>query len=121
MAEKTVTEFFGAGFTQTNNAFTIAKADLQTKLAAAGYTYTPGATDTAEELFVALVLLGLVEFSEASRAIDPATRNVVVVHDPTFNYSIVSENSRVYSRHDIEVRLLKETSVPMMSPDTYAN
>jgi len=52
-----VTAFFGPGFTQDAEKFTILKSDLQAPVGLpAPYEFTPSATNRAETLFLALFL-----------------------------------------------------------------
>lgn len=72
-----LTQLFGTAATQSATTFTITKADLQN---ASQWTFTPAANNTAESLFVALLLkarLGQDVSTDAELVISDITQSLV--------------------------------------------
>lgn len=112
MAEPTLTQIFGAGAAQTATVLTIAKADL----AAVGLTASN--TNTAESLFVALLLL-------AKASITPATLETnfdqsVSVAEADFNFqTLVTRNNQTYRQSTYSINLQKLDQGSIIDPDDY--
>ena len=112
MAEPTLTQVFGAGAAQTATVLTIAKADL----AAVGLTASN--TNTAESLFVALLLL-------AKASITPATLETnfdqsVSVAEADFNFqTLVTRNNQTYRQSTYSINLQKLDQGSIIDPDDY--
>lgn len=112
MAEPTLTQVFGAGATQTATTLSIAKADL------ASLGLTASATNTAESLFVALLL-------QAKAALTPTTLETnldqsVSVAESDFNFqTLVTRNNQTYRQSTYAVNLQKLDTGSIIDPDDY--
>ncbi len=112
MPEPTLVSIFGAGASQTSTVLTIAKADLS----AVGLTAS--ATNTAESLFVALLLL-------AKQALTPASLETnldqsVSVAESDFNFqTLVTRNNQTYRQSTYAVNLQKLDTGNIIDPDDY--
>ena len=72
-----LTQLFGTSATQTATTFTVTKADLVNNTA---WTFTPSASNTAESLFVALMLkarLGADQSVDADLTFSDVTQSLV--------------------------------------------
>lgn len=112
MAEPTLTAIFGAAATQTATTITITKADLT----AVGLTAT--ATNTAESLFVALLL-------KAKEVLTPLASETnadqsVIIALPDFNaQTLVTRNNQTYRQSSFTVNLQKLDAGNLIDPDDY--
>lgn len=112
MAEPTIQQVFGANAQSTATTLTIAKADL----AAVGLTAS--ATNTAESLFVALVLLAKNYLTTANQE-NNVDQSVVVVNS-SFNFlSFQTRNNQQYRQFSYEVNLQDIYSGTSPDPDNY--
>lgn len=112
MAEPTLIQVFGSGATQSATTLTIAKADL----AAVGLTAS--ATNTAESLLVALVLLAKNYLTTANQE-NNVEQNVVVA-ESSFNFlSFQTRNNQQYQQFSYEVNLQEIYSNTGPNPNNY--
>lgn len=119
MAEKTLTEVFGAGSSQTATEWRINKTDLAAILAAAGYSFTADANNSVDQLIAGIICAGLIALKASDREADPTNRNVEFRYDPAINYDSPTLNGQTYSRHTVEVAFYKPIPVPQISPADY--
>jgi hypothetical protein len=108
MAEPTLIQVFGAGATQTATTITISKADL------AGLT--PSATNTAESLFVAILLKAKSFLSDTNQ--ETNIDQSVSVTDG-FNPTFVTRNSARYKRDSLTIEMDKLDEDTGIDPDDY--
>lgn len=112
MAEPTLTSIFGAGATQTATTLSIAKADLAT------LGLTASATNTAESLFVALLLQAKSVLTAASLETNP--NQSVTVAEADFNFqTLVTRNNATYRQSTYTVNLQKLDTGANIDPDDY--
>lgn len=112
MAEPTLVQVFGAGATQTATTVTIDKAALS----AVGLTAT--ASNTAESLFVALLLVAKAQLSVINQ--DLNVEQGVTIADQDFDFqSLVTRNSATYRQTTYSVRLQKLDTANIIDPDDY--
>ena len=112
MAEPTLTQVFGAGATQTATTLSIAKADL----AAVGSTAS--ATNTAESLFVALLLLAKNVLTLTAQ--ETNADQSVTVTESDFNFqTLVTRNNQTYRQSTYAVNLQKLDTGNIIDPDDY--
>lgn len=112
MAEPTLTQVFGAGATQTATTLSIAKADL----AAVGLTAS--ATNTAESLFVALLLLAKNVLTLTAQ--ETNADQSVTVTESDFNFqTLVTRNNQTYRQSTYAVNLQKLDTGNIIDPDDY--
>ena len=110
MAEPSLQQIFGAGATQTATILSIAKADLT------GLTATT--TNTAESLFVALLLM-------AKASLTPATLETnldqsISVAESDFNFqTLVTRNNQTYRQSTYAINLQKLDQGNIIDPDDY--
>ena len=112
MAEPTLTQIFGAGATQTATTLSIAKADL----AAVGLT--TNATNTAESLFVALLLMAKNNLTPAAQETNPDQSITVAQADFNFQ-TLVERNNQTYRQSTYSVNLQKLDTGNTIDPDDY--
>lgn len=112
MPEPTLIQVFGAGATQTVTTLSIAKADLT------ALGLTASATNTAESLFVALLLL-------AKASLTPATLETnldqsISVAELDFNFqTLVTRNNQTYRQSTYAINLQKVDQGNIIVPDDY--
>jgi hypothetical protein len=112
MAEPTLQNIFGASATQSATTLTITKADL----AAVGLTAS--ATNSAEALFTALILLAKSYLTQTN--FDANTDQSVLIDFPSFNaQSLVTRNNQQYRQHVVTVNLYKPDNNAAIDPDDY--
>ena len=112
MAEPTLTQVFGAAATQSSTVLTIAKADLT----AVGLTAS--ATNTAESLFVALLLIAKNYLTVANQELN--VEQGVTVAPSDFNFqSLVTRNNLTYRQSTYTVNLQKIDTSANIDPDDY--
>lgn len=112
MAEPTLTQVFGPGATQTATTLSIAKADLT----AVGLTAS--ATNTAESLFVALLLLAKNSLTTVAQETNPDQS--ITVAEADFNFqTLVSRNNATYRQSTYSVNLQKLDTGSTIDPDDY--
>ncbi len=111
MAEPTLTSVFGANATQTSTDLVIKKSDLvDTGL-------TPGASNTAESLLLAIVLKFKATLTDAAREIN-IDQSVAVTDG--FSPSITTRNNAIYLRNTISVEVDKLLNgADVIDPDDY--
>jgi hypothetical protein len=110
MAEPNLQQVFGANASQTSTALTISKADL----AAAGLTAS--ANNTAESLFVAIMLLADNHLNETQQTSDPDIQ--ITIADSGFP-QIVNRNSQTYRQITYNVNLQTPDTGFTIDPDNY--
>lgn len=111
MAEPLLTAVFGANATQDADTLTISKADLTS------VGLTPGASNTAESLLIALMLKFKAALTDEGK--DTNIDQSVAVVDG-FSPSITTRNDAIYLRNTISVeidRLLEGAAT--IDPDLY--
>lgn len=112
MAEPTLQQVFGLGASQTATTLSIAKADL----AAVGLTAS--ATNTAESLFVSILLL--VKNSLTTTAQETNPDQSVTVAEADFNFqTLVTRNNATYRQSTYSVNLQKLDTGATIDPDDY--
>lgn len=107
MAEPTLQQVFGAGATQTATTITITKADLT--------GLTASATNTAESLFVALLLKAGASLTDANLQTNP-DQSISIVD--SFE-SLVTRNNTSYRQKTYSVNLQKLDANTPISPNDY--
>lgn len=112
MAEPTLVSIFGAGASQTSTVLTIAKADLS----AVGLTAS--ATNTAESLFVALLLLAKNSLTPTAQETNPDQSITVAQADFNFQ-TLVERNNQTYRQSTYSVNLQKLDTGNNIDPDDY--
>lgn len=112
MPEPTLTQIFGAGATQTATTLSIAKADL----AAVGLTAS--ATNTAESLFVALLLMAKNTLTPAAQETNPDQSITVAQADFNFQ-TLIERNNQTYRQSTYSVNLQKLDTGNVIDPDDY--
>jgi hypothetical protein len=117
MAELTLQNVFGNSAVQTATTFTITKSEIAALAVAAGFTYTPSATDGAEKLFTALLMAASQNLNSTNRAADYTTRNVEI-SAPSYP-SIISQNSTNWQRDSWTVNLYKAFNYANLSANDY--
>lgn len=110
MAEPTLQSVFGAGASQTASGLTISKADM------ASVGLTAAASNTAESMFVAIVLLASRELTEANRATDNVNRNVTV---PYGGQDISGSTTAPFLRDAYSVLCYRAYSLSPIDPDQF--
>lgn len=111
MAEPTLVQVFGANATQTSTDLVIKKSDL------ADTGLTPGASNTAESLLLAIVLKFKAVLTDTAR--DTNIDQSVAVTDG-FSPSITTRNNAIYLRNTISVEVDKLlTGADVIDPDDY--
>jgi hypothetical protein len=110
MAEPTLQQVFGVNATQTSTTLTISKNDL----AATGFT--PATANTAESLFVALLLLADNYLNETQQQADNDIQ--VTIADSGFP-SIVTRNSQTYRQVTYNINLQTLDNGFTIDPDNY--
>lgn len=109
MAEPTLQQVFGANATQTATTLTITKADLS----AVGLTQN--ANNTAESLFVGLLLLAKSYLTDASLNSNP-DQSISIVD--SFD-SLVTRGTNQYRQKTYSVNLQKLDAASGIDPDDY--
>lgn len=112
MAEPTLTQVFGAGATQSATTLSIAKADLAT------VNLTASATNTAESLFVALLLMAKNSLTPAAQETNPDQSITVAPADFNFQ-TLVTRNDATYRQSTYSVNLQKLDTGATIDPDDY--
>ncbi|MDZ8085613.1 MAG: hypothetical protein RMY16_08455 [Nostoc sp. DedQUE12b] len=111
MAERTLTEVFGANASQTATDLVIKKSDL----ASAGLTAS--GTNTAESLLLAIALTAQATLTDAAR--DTNIDQSVAITDG-FSPSITTRNNAIYLRNTISIEVDKLlTGADVIDPDDY--
>ncbi|KJH71233.1 hypothetical protein [Aliterella atlantica] len=112
MAEPTLTQVFGPGAAQTATTLTIAKADLAT------VGLTAAASNTAESLFVSLLLLAKNSLTPAAQESNPDQS--ITVAEADFNFqTLVTRNNATYRQSTYSVNLQKLDTGANIDPDDY--
>lgn len=111
MAEPTLQQLFGANAAQTATTLTISKADLSS------VGLTASATNTAESLFVALVLNWKQQLTEASQTNNPDQS--ITITDGFPPQSLVTRNNQQYRQNSYAVNLQKPDTSALIDPDDY--
>lgn len=112
MAEPSLTQVFGAGATQTTTTLSIAKADLAT------LGLTASATNTAESLFVALLLQAKLALLPANLETNPDQS--ISVSEADFNFqTLVTRNNQIYRQSTYSINLQKLDTGATIDPDDY--
>jgi len=117
MAELTITDFFGAGSSQSATELRISKAGLSALLAGSGYTFVAGDANSLDELIAAIVCAGLIKLNPEARGIDSVNRNTEFRYDPTVNFDSPTIDGQTYNRHTVEVGFYKPIPTPKLNPD----
>ncbi len=110
MPEPTLTEVFGGGATQTQTTITISKADL----AAVGLTAS--ASNRAESLLVAMLMLASNALTEIARSQDTVNRHVTVQYG---GQDLIEQSGTNYRRDVYSVLAYKQTALQTVDPDDY--
>lgn len=110
MAEPSLQDVFGSGATQSSANITIAKADL------ASVGLTAQNSNTAESIFVSLILLAARSLTEANRATDNVNRNVTV---PYGGQDISGTTQSPVLRDVYSVLMYRPYSLSPIDPDNF--
>ncbi|MDZ8096714.1 MAG: hypothetical protein RMZ42_32970 [Nostoc sp. DedQUE05] len=111
MAERTITEVFGANASQTATDLVIKKSDL------ASVGLTASSSNTAESLLLAIVLKGQETLTETAR--ETNIDQSVAITDG-FSPSITTRNNAIYLRNTVSVEVDKLlTGADVIDPDDY--
>ncbi len=112
MAEPSLQQVFGRGAAQTATTLSIAKADLAT------VGLTAAATNTAESLFVALLLIAKNSLTLAAQETNPDQS--VTVAEADFNFqTLITRNNATYRQSTYSVNLQKLDTGNTIDPDDY--
>lgn len=111
MAEPSLQEVFGSGATQTASVLTISKADLQ----AVGLT--PSANNSAESLFVALLLLQTNTLTTERQSTNP--EQSITIEAAITGDSLVNRNNQSYRQSPYTVNLQTLDTFTGIDPDDY--
>jgi hypothetical protein len=111
MAEPTLQQVFGAGAAQTATTLTITKADFS----AVGLTAS--ANNTAESLFVAILLLARQQLTDANQVNNP--EQSITITDGFPAQSLVTRNNQQFRQNTFAVNLQKPDSGSILDPDDY--
>lgn len=109
MAEPLLTQVFGPGATQTATTVTILKADLQT------VGLTPSATNTAESLYVALLLLAGLYLTETNLNNNPE-QQIFISDGQEF---VTTRNTQQYRQLVKNVNMQEIYNGLMIDPDNF--
>lgn len=109
MAEPTLVQIFGANATQTDSELIIKKAALQT------VGLTPSATNTAESLLVAILLVAKSNLTATNQESNP--EQSITIED-SFE-SLVNRNNQSYRQKTISISLEKLDNSSGIDPDDY--
>jgi hypothetical protein len=112
MPEPTLTQIFGAGATQSATVLTIAKADL----AAVGLT--PSETNTAESLFVALLLLAKQYLTVTNQELN-ADQSITLAEQDFDFQTLVTRNNVTYRQSTYTARLRRLDTANVIDPNDY--
>lgn len=119
MTEKTLTEVFGTGSSQTITEIIISKTGLAALLFSAGYTFTPTASNSVDQLLAAIVCAGLVALSPEERSKDVINRNLEFRYDPNINFSTITTDGQTFNQHTIELAFYKPVATPSFNPSDF--
>lgn len=112
MPEPTIQQIFGANAAQTATTLSIDKADL----VAVGLTAS--ATNTAESLFVALLLMAKNSLTTTAQESNPDQS--VTVAEADFNFqTLVTRNNQQFRQSTYTVNLQKLDTAATIDPDDY--
>ncbi len=109
MAEPQITDIFGPNAQQTATTLTIAKADLAT----VGLTAT--ATNTAESLVVAILLLAMKYLNDDNQAKNPDIQITIAQGFDT----LVNRNNAYYRQRSYTIDFQKLDTSSTIDPDDY--
>lgn len=110
MPEPTLQELFGANANQTASVLTISKADLQAK------GLTPSATNTAESLFVAILLYARDVLTQTNQNNNPDQSIVVTQGNPL----LTTRNNITYKQVTFSLSAQKvDNTSTVIDPDDY--
>ena len=112
MAEPTLQQVFGDNASQNATTLTISKADLSS------LGLTPSANNSAESLFVAILLKAKQYLSVANY--EANIDQSITIATPDFNaQSLVTRNNQQYRQFQEVVNLYKVDSSSTIDPDDY--
>lgn len=112
MPEPTLQQIFGANAAQTASTLTISKADL------AAVNLTASATNTAESLLVAIVLMAKNYLTPSAQESNPDQS--ITVTEADFNFqSLVTRNDQTYRQSTYTINLQKLDTGNIIDPDDY--
>lgn len=116
MPERQITEVFGDGSTQSATEIRISKAGLAAVLSAGGYTFTPTADNSLDEIIAAITCAGLAQLTPEARETEPLIRNVEFRYDPATNFDSPSVDGQTFNRHTVEVSFYQPIPTPKLNP-----
>ena len=111
MAEPTLQQVFGANATQTATALTIAKADLT--------GLTASATNTAESLFVAILLKAKAYLTQANYETNIDQSITITTPDFAAQSLVTRQDNQQYRQFTETVNLHKLDNSNQIDPDDY--
>ncbi|WP_414587403.1 hypothetical protein [Scytonema sp. PCC 10023] len=109
MAEPQLTDVFGPGATQTATTLTISKADLAT------VGLSASATNSAESLVVALLLLAQKYLSDENQALNP---DIQITITQSFD-SLVTRNNTTYRQRSYSIEMQRPDASAAINPNDY--
>ncbi len=109
MAEPQITDIFGPNAQQTATTLTISKADLAT----VGLTAT--ATNSAESLLVAILLLAQKYLNDNNQAINP---DIQITIAQSFD-TLVTRNNANYRQRSYSINMQKPDTSAAINPNDY--
>lgn len=112
MPEPTLTQVFGAGATQTSTTLSIDKESLSS------VGLSSSANNTAESLFVALLLLAKNNLTPASLETNPDQSISIAQADFNFQ-TLIERNNQTYRQSTYSVNLQKLDTDNTIDPDDY--
>lgn len=110
MPEPLLTQVFGSKAQQTADILTIDKSDLAT------VGLTPSATNTAESLYIAILLLAQKYLNDTNQQTNP---DIQVTISQGFADTLVSRNNQVYRQRTYTVELQKLDNNADIYPNDY--
>ena len=111
MPEATLVEVFGTSSVQSATDLVILKSSFS------GVGLTPVAANTAESLFVSMILRGAINLTEANRLGDLLNRNVAVAF--TGQDLVDQGGTSIFLRDTYQVSLYRATTIQAVDPDNY--
>lgn len=110
MAEPTLQQVFGTNATQTATTLTVSKADLT--------GLTASATNSAESLFVAILLKAKSYLTETNY--EANTDQSITIVTPDFNaQSLVTRGTQQYRQYTENINLFKIDASGALDPDDF--
>ncbi|MGD1909077.1 MAG: hypothetical protein ACFB0C_24240 [Leptolyngbyaceae cyanobacterium] len=110
MSEPTLADVFGPNATQDANSITISKTDL------ANYGLTPSAANTAESIYVAILLQSAVELTSNNFSLNEPNQQIAI---GIAGQDLYTGGSQTYVRHNYFTSLYIPQSINQVDPDDF--